>query len=124
MLGKNNPVENHPAIVGHSAQWNDALQQAARVAATASTLSQGPPAALNCAALPDQLLESELFGFERGACTGADRGKPGQLELASGGVLWSARPPCREEHLRRGSHRDRNCPPYIRAWMAREGEQP
>jgi transcriptional regulator with PAS, ATPase and Fis domain len=43
---------------------------------------------INCAALPDQLLESELFGYERGAFTGAHQTKPGQLELASGGVLF------------------------------------
>jgi transcriptional regulator with PAS, ATPase and Fis domain len=44
--------------------------------------------AINCAALPEQLLESELFGFERGAFTGAHQYKPGQIELAAGGVLF------------------------------------
>jgi transcriptional regulator with PAS, ATPase and Fis domain len=44
--------------------------------------------ALNCAALPEQLLESELFGYERGAFTGAQQAKPGQIELAAGGVLF------------------------------------
>jgi len=48
----------------------------------------GPFVAINCAALPEQLLESELFGFERGAFTGAQQAKPGQIELASGGVLF------------------------------------
>ena len=46
----------------------------------------GPFVALNCAALPEQLLESELFGYERGAFTGAQQSKPGQIELAAGGV--------------------------------------
>jgi transcriptional regulator with PAS, ATPase and Fis domain len=43
---------------------------------------------LNCAALPEQLLESELFGYERGAFTSAQQSKPGQIELAAGGVLF------------------------------------
>jgi transcriptional regulator with PAS, ATPase and Fis domain len=43
---------------------------------------------VNCAALPDGLLESELFGFERGAFTGADRKKRGKFELAHHGVLF------------------------------------
>ena len=43
---------------------------------------------MNCAALPEQLLESELFGYERGAFTGAHKTKPGQIELASTGVLF------------------------------------
>ena len=47
-----------------------------------------PFIALNCAALPEQLLEAELFGYERGAFTGAHQAKPGQVELASGGVLF------------------------------------
>src|SRR4029450_3615656 len=44
--------------------------------------------AINRAPLPATLLESELFGFERGAFTGAQQSKPGQIELASGGVLF------------------------------------
>lgn len=43
---------------------------------------------VNCAALPDGLLESELFGYERGAFTGAQRKKRGKFELAHGGVLF------------------------------------
>ena len=48
----------------------------------------GPFIALNCAALPEQLLESELFGYERGAFTGAKQSKPGQIEHAAGGTLF------------------------------------
>jgi transcriptional regulator with PAS, ATPase and Fis domain len=43
---------------------------------------------LNCAALPESLIESELFGHERGAFTGANEAKPGQIELADGGTLF------------------------------------
>jgi two-component system NtrC family response regulator len=43
---------------------------------------------VNCAALPSQLLESELFGYERGAFTGALKDKPGRFQLASGGTLF------------------------------------
>ena len=101
----------HSVIVGRSAQWRDALKKATQVAATATTVlvtgesgtgkevvarfihrasarSKGPFVALNCAALPEQLLESELFGYERGAFTSADHTKPGRIELASNGVLF------------------------------------
>jgi transcriptional regulator with PAS, ATPase and Fis domain len=53
-----------------------------------SRRSNGPFVAINCAALPDQLLESELFGHERGAFTGAVTAKPGRMEQAGGGVLF------------------------------------
>ncbi len=60
----------------------------ARFIHRASQRRSGPFIALNCAALPEQLLESELFGYERGAFTGAQQSKPGQIELAAGGVLF------------------------------------
>ena len=98
-------------VVGHSRQWQDVLAQAARVAQAETTVlltgesgtgkeviarfihhasrrSSGPFIAINCAALPDQLLESELFGYERGAFTGAVSAKPGRIEQANGGVLF------------------------------------
>src|SRR5262245_59139269 len=97
-------------LVGASAEWRAVLKRASQVAATATTTclqgesgtgkevvaryihsmsprKRGPFVAINCAALPEQLLESELFGFERGAFTGAVQFKPGQIELAAGGVL-------------------------------------
>jgi two-component system response regulator FlrC len=60
----------------------------ARFIHRASPRGKGPFVALNCAALPEQLLEAELFGYERGAFTGAMTSKPGQLEQASGGTLF------------------------------------
>jgi two-component system, NtrC family, response regulator AtoC len=50
--------------------------------------ASGPFVRLNCGSLPESLLESELFGHERGAFTGADKRKPGYLETADGGTLF------------------------------------
>src|SRR6516164_440029 len=98
-------------VIGVSVEWRTVLKHAARVAATEATTCLegesgtgkevvarfihdrsprrlGPLVAINCAALPEQLLESELFGFERGAFTSAQQSKPGQIELAAGGVLF------------------------------------
>ncbi len=47
-----------------------------------------PFIAINCAAIPKELIEAELFGFEKGAFTGADRRKKGKVELADGGTLF------------------------------------
>jgi transcriptional regulator with GAF, ATPase, and Fis domain len=98
-------------VVGESKELRQVLTQAAQVAATETTVlllgesgtgkevvarlvhrgsarKAGPFIALNCAALPEQLLEAELFGYERGAYTGATQSKPGQLEQAAGGTLF------------------------------------
>jgi two-component system, NtrC family, response regulator HydG len=53
-----------------------------------SARRRGPFVAVNCAALPEQLLESELFGYEKGAFTGAVGRKEGRFELADGGSLF------------------------------------
>ena len=55
---------------------------------TLSSRSSGPFIAVNCGALPDTLLESELFGYKAGAFTGANRDKPGRFALAKGGTLF------------------------------------
>src|SRR5262249_10325134 len=98
-------------VLGESDLWKDVMKRALQVSGTEATVlltgesgtgkelvarfvhrasprCDGPFVAINCAALPEELLESELFGYERGAFTGAMLAKPGQIELASGGVLF------------------------------------
>jgi two-component system NtrC family response regulator len=53
-----------------------------------SSRSKGEFVAINCAAIPENLLEAELFGYERGAFTGAVKTTPGKIELAQGGTLF------------------------------------
>jgi DNA-binding NtrC family response regulator len=60
----------------------------ARMIFSQSERSRKPFIKVNCAAIPNDLLESELFGFEAGAFTGAQRAKPGKFELADGGTLF------------------------------------
>jgi Nif-specific regulatory protein len=61
---------------------------AARAIHRASERRDGPFLAINCAAIPEALLESELFGYEKGAFTGAVAHKKGQIEIAHGGTLF------------------------------------
>jgi DNA-binding NtrC family response regulator len=98
-------------MIGRSEEMRRAFEIADRVAATDSTVlilgesgtgkdllaqeiharsprGPGPLVAVNCAALPETLIESELFGYERGAFTGAAQQKKGKFELASGGTLF------------------------------------
>ncbi|ATW26783.1 sigma-54 interaction domain-containing protein [Candidatus Formimonas warabiya] len=61
----------------------------ARAIHSSSNRSKQPFVAINCGAIPESLLESELFGYEKGAFTGAkNEGKPGKFELANGGTLF------------------------------------
>jgi DNA-binding NtrC family response regulator len=60
----------------------------ARAIVALSRRANKPYIRLNCAALPENLIESELFGSERGAFTGATEARPGQIELADGGTLF------------------------------------
>lgn len=61
---------------------------AARALHALSRRSEKPFVAVNCAAIPDGLLESEFFGVEKGAFTGADRSRGGKMEVADGGTLF------------------------------------
>ncbi len=61
---------------------------AARAIHNLSSRATAPFVAVNCGALPDNLLESELFGYKKGAFTGAERDKPGRFELAGTGSIF------------------------------------
>jgi two-component system, NtrC family, response regulator AtoC len=98
-------------IVGKSAAMQRAMQRAERAASTSVSIlitgktgtgkdvmaraihNMGPRAdkpfiAINCAAIQNTMLEAELFGYEAGAFTGADKRKPGLMEIADGGILF------------------------------------
>ncbi len=72
-------------ILGESGTGKDLLAQEIH---NRSARAGKPFVAVNCAALPETLIESELFGYERGAFTGAAQQKKGKFELASGGTLF------------------------------------
>jgi DNA-binding NtrC family response regulator len=100
-----------PRIIGEDRQLRQVSQQLHRAAATDATVllegesgtgkelfartlhalsprAEGPFVAINCAAIPDTLLETELFGHEKGAFTGASQRKPGRFEVAHRGTLF------------------------------------
>ena len=79
------PTEATVFLQGESGTGKEVI---ARLIHQSSPRRHGPFVAINCAALPEQLLESELFGYERGAFTGAQQSKAGQIELAARGVLF------------------------------------
>ena len=100
-----------PVIIGKSASIEEVARKVRRVAPAKSTVlllgesgtgkelfaraihslsprKDFPFVAINCAAIPEHLLETELFGYEKGAFTGADKAKPGKLELAQMGTVF------------------------------------
>ncbi len=109
-----NKMESHGArygIIGNSESIQQAVLQALQVAETETTVlllgesgtgkerfakmqhmaskrADGPFVSINCAAIPANLMESELFGHEKGAFTGATTSKRGKMEMASGGTLF------------------------------------
>ncbi len=100
-----------PSIIGESSAIKQTLQSVQKAAASDTTVllegesgtgkelfaralhalsdrTGGPFIAINCAAIPETLLEAELFGYEKGAFTGAAQRKPGRFELAQRGTLF------------------------------------
>jgi DNA-binding NtrC family response regulator len=83
--GKVAPLDTTVLITGESGTGKEVV---ARYIHRRSARAEGPFVALNCAALPEQLLESELFGHEKGAFTGAVAARQGRVEQAQRGVLF------------------------------------
>lgn len=79
------PSEANVLILGESGTGKELVAQQLH---EQSTRAKGPLVKVNCAALPENLLESELFGYVRGAFTGAAQDKPGRFQLAGGGTLF------------------------------------
>jgi two-component system, NtrC family, response regulator AtoC len=105
------PADAEPVLVGQGAAMREVFKAIGRAAATDAAVlivgesgtgkelvadalhrhsdrAAGPFVRVNCGALPEGLIESELFGHERGAFTGADRQKPGRFERAAGGTIF------------------------------------
>ncbi len=84
MVGRLAGTQSNVLIEGESGVGKEVVAQALH----GSGADERPFVAVHCAALPESLLESELFGYEKGAFTGADRQMIGRLELADGGTLF------------------------------------
>jgi two-component system response regulator AtoC len=84
-IGSAAATEEPVLIVGESGTGKELVASALH---QHSRRADGPFVRVNCGALPESLIESELFGHERGAFTGADRQKPGRFERARGGTIF------------------------------------
>ena len=85
LIGKSAARDVTVLITGESGTGKELI---ARALHAYSRRTKGPFLALNCTAIPETLLESELFGYERGAFSGATEARPGHFELAQRGTLF------------------------------------
>jgi DNA-binding NtrC family response regulator len=85
LLQRVGPTESTVLLTGESGTGKELF---ARAVHALSPRRPKPCVALNCAAIPETLIENELFGHEKGAFTGADRRQPGRFEAAEGGTLF------------------------------------
>ena len=98
MVGKSEPMRQIFEVIGTLAQAHCTVllrgesgtgkELVAQAIHYSSQRAGNPFVPVNCAAIPESLLESELFGYEKGAFTGATTRKPGKFELASGGTIF------------------------------------
>ncbi|WP_372921360.1 sigma-54-dependent transcriptional regulator [Roseovarius sp.] len=98
MLGRSGGMEEVRRLVDAAAAYDCAVlitgesgcgkELVAREIHSRGPRSEQPFVALNCAAIPEHIIESELFGYQKGAFTGADRPKPGLFESADGGTIF------------------------------------
>lgn len=98
MLGRSHLMQNVFKLIGRIAQGNSTVlilgesgtgkELVASMIHATSSRSKGPLVKVNCAALPEHLLEAELFGHEKGAFTGADHLRIGRFEQANGGTVF------------------------------------
>lgn len=97
LIGSTPPMEQVYSIINQAAPTNATIlitgesgtgkELAARAIHRASLRNEKPFVSINCAAIPEGLMESEMFGHERGAFTGADKQRKGKFELADNGTL-------------------------------------
>jgi DNA-binding NtrC family response regulator len=85
LIGKVAATDSNTLITGETGTGKELVAEMIHMN---SSRRRKPMISINCAAIPDNLLESELFGYERGAFTGADSANEGKLKLAEGGTVF------------------------------------
>lgn len=85
LTGRVSKSEANVLVLGESGTGKELIAKAIHAS---SNRKSGPFVAVNCSAIPDDLIESELFGYEKGAFTGANQRKPGKFELADSGTIF------------------------------------